>query len=72
MKKIISLLLTFCFIAGTIPVMAETDTAELETIILSVKDRIGNMEEYEEFSANERQGADGSVSYSLRWSDNSE
>ena len=72
MKKIISLLLTFCFIAGTIPVMAKTDTAELETIILSVKDRIGNMEEYEDFSANERQGADGSVSYSLRWSDNSE
>lgn len=72
MKKIISLLLTFCFIAGAVPVMAAGDTAELETVILSVKERIGNMEEYEEFYANERQGADGSVSYSLRWSDNTE
>ncbi len=73
MKKLISsLLVLVTLLTAAVPVLAAADTTELEKIIVSVKERIGNMEEYGDFSANERQGTDGKVSYSLRWSDNTD
>lgn len=68
MKKLLSILLTICLLCSVVqPVFAATDTAKLEQLILSVKERIGNTDEYSEFTSRESQMENGKTSYTLQW-----
>ena len=68
MKKIISVILSVCLGLSVVqPVFAETNTDLLETLILSVKDRIGSTDEYSEFTSREMVNEISGISYSLQW-----
>lgn len=68
MKKILSMILAVCLSCSVIqPVFAETDTDALQALILSVKERIGNTDEYSEFTSRESQNELSGTSYSLQW-----
>ena len=70
MKKIFSIILVVAtMFAMAMPVFAATDTTKMEQVILSVKERIDNTDEYAEFQSFENLSADKTVSYSLRWTD---
>ncbi len=72
MKKIVSLLLCMVILAGILPVMgAETESADMQKILLSVKERIPDTKEYPNFTSNIRQSG-GNTVYTFEWSSDNE
>ena len=72
MKKIITVTIALSMIfslASSIRVSA--DDAKMKDVLTSVKERIENTEEYEEFSSR-TYDSDGKVSFSFSWTDNSD
>ncbi len=68
MKRVLAFVLSavMVFIMAC-PVFAETNTEELEKIILSVKSRIGDTESYKDFTSRQSTQTDGSTVYHLQW-----
>lgn len=67
MKKLISVLLTFTFLFSSNMVLAENTTEEMERILVSVKNRVGDTEKYTEFNSNSY-STDSGTNYSFNWS----
>lgn len=70
MKKTIALILSVVLVLTmALPAFAATDTKEIEKVILSVKDRIGDTDAYKEFRSSINT-VDGASVYQLVWSTN--
>ncbi len=72
MKRLLCIFVAMSVVFSCFSLALSAENSEFEKIILSVKQRICDVEQYSDFSINEHQGADGKKSYSLRWSDDSE
>lgn len=70
MKKTIALILSVVLVLTmALPAFAATDTKEIEKVILSVKDRIGDTDAYKEFRSSVNT-VDGVTVYQLVWTTN--
>lgn len=66
MKKLISTLLSCALLISTVPIFAESNTEEMEKILLHVKERIGDTEKYDEFNSDSYTTKNSTV-YNFRW-----
>lgn len=71
MKKLISTLISFTIAFSALTAFAENNTDEMQEILVSVKDRIGDTQKYSEFNSSSRKINDETV-YRFEWSNSSE
>lgn len=68
MKKLLSSILAISFLLSNTAVFAENSTEELESLLVSVKNRIGDTDHFSEFNSNSRSSDSGTV-YNFSWHD---